>query len=166
MQLNDIGRLVERLWARTANRGRRAPPYDLVVMPNHIHGIIWLAGPPVGARRPPVRNDIPTPTECTERNGIPKLLDASPLRRADSARPAGFAAKSLASRVAAFKSQSTFAINRLRKTPGTPVWQRNYYERVIRDEEDLLRIRQYILANPAKWAEDPDNVASGRRPSA
>jgi REP element-mobilizing transposase RayT len=41
-----------------------------------------------------------------------------------------------------------------------PVWQRNYYERIVRDENDLQRIREYILDNPRKWLEDPDNPAN------
>ncbi len=45
-------------------------------------------------------------------------------------------------------------------TPGLPLWQRNYYERVIRDEEELGRVRQYIIDNPLGWAEDPENPAS------
>jgi REP element-mobilizing transposase RayT len=45
----------------------------------------------------------------------------------------------------------------MRDSRGTPVWQRNYYEHVIRDEDDLNRIRQYILDNPARWDEDENN---------
>jgi REP element-mobilizing transposase RayT len=56
-----------------------------------------------------------------------------------------------------FKSASTKRINLSRNTPGNPVWQRNYYEHVIRDEDDLNRIRQYIFENPAHWAEDEEN---------
>jgi hypothetical protein len=47
----------------------------------------------------------------------------------------------------------------LRGTPRVPVWQRNYYEHVIRDDADLNRIRQYIIDNPARWAIDRDNPA-------
>ena len=43
------------------------------------------------------------------------------------------------------------------------LWQRNYYEHVIRDDESLRRIRQYILDNPANWDEDDENPAKGRR---
>ncbi|MBM4462743.1 MAG: transposase [Chloroflexi bacterium] len=59
--------------------------------------------------------------------------------------------------VRGFKSASTKLINETRHTPGTPVWQRNYYEHVIRDEDDLQRIQQYILDNPAHWAEDENH---------
>jgi len=45
----------------------------------------------------------------------------------------------------------------MRGTPRRPIWQRNYYEHIIRDENELNRVRQYILDNPAKWADDPEN---------
>ena len=48
-------------------------------------------------------------------------------------------------------------INNIRCTPGAPVWQRNYYERIVRSEEELNRIRQYIIDNPTKWDDDPNN---------
>jgi putative transposase len=65
--------------------------------------------------------------------------------------------KSLGRVVNAFKTVSAKKVNLLRGTPGTPVWQRNYYEHVVRTEEELHRIRDYIRPNPAKWDEDPDN---------
>ena len=59
--------------------------------------------------------------------------------------------------VRAFKTFSARRINAARGTAGTPVWQRNYYEHIIRDDADLNRTRQYILDNPARWNEDPEN---------
>ena len=59
--------------------------------------------------------------------------------------------------VRAFKTFSSRRINTLRLTPGTAVWQRNYYEHVARDEDDLQRLRQYITDNPARWADDENN---------
>jgi REP element-mobilizing transposase RayT len=50
-------------------------------------------------------------------------------------------------------------INQSRDNPGVPVWQRDYFERVIRDEQELAAIRQYITDNPAKWAEDENHQA-------
>ena len=55
------------------------------------------------------------------------------------------------------ESASTKAINDLRGTRGTPVWQRNYYEHIVRDEVELDRIREYIANNPALWQYDPMN---------
>jgi REP element-mobilizing transposase RayT len=43
-------------------------------------------------------------------------------------------------------------VNQARRTPGAPLWQRNYYERIIRDEQALQSVRRYIEANPVRWA--------------
>jgi REP element-mobilizing transposase RayT len=55
------------------------------------------------------------------------------------------------------KMNSSKHINLWRDIPGLPVWQRNYYEHIIRDERDLIKIREYVANNPLKWDEDPDN---------
>ena len=55
------------------------------------------------------------------------------------------------------KMNSAKGINLLRDMPGVPVWQRNYYERVIRHEAELNAARKYIAENPMKWAEDKEN---------
>ena len=69
--------------------------------------------------------------------------------------------RSLGSFVAGFKSAATRRINTIRGTPGLPVWQRNYYERIVRDDRELDAIRRYIEENPARWAEDPENPSVG-----
>ena len=61
--------------------------------------------------------------------------------------------------VRAFKTFSARRINELRGTAGTPVWQRNYYERVVRNERELNAIREYIRANPLNWHLDKENAA-------
>jgi putative transposase len=58
----------------------------------------------------------------------------------------------------AFKSLSAIACNRLSDRRGIPFWQRNYWEHVIRDDDDLNRLRRYIENNPARWAEDEENL--------
>ncbi|MGK7872809.1 MAG: transposase [Xenococcaceae cyanobacterium] len=63
--------------------------------------------------------------------------------------------KSLSSIVAGFKSATTKRINILRETPRNPLWQRNYYKSVIRNNHHLERIRDYIRANPSCWTDDP-----------
>ena len=70
--------------------------------------------------------------------------------------------RSLGSFVAGFKSAVTKRINEIRDAPGVPVWQRNYYEHVIRDEDDLDRVRRYIAENPLRWEEDPENPSEAR----
>lgn len=65
--------------------------------------------------------------------------------------------KPLGQLVGAFKTVSARFINTLHSIESGSVWQRNYYEHIIRNEADLTRIREYILNNPGKWAEDEDN---------
>lgn len=55
--------------------------------------------------------------------------------------------------VGVFKTMSTKHVNEWRETPGEPIWHRNYYEHIIRDDADLRRIRDYIATNPARWSE-------------
>ncbi|MEM9164460.1 MAG: hypothetical protein AAGC54_15515, partial [Cyanobacteria bacterium P01_F01_bin.4] len=62
--------------------------------------------------------------------------------------------RSLSSLIAGFKPAVTKRINGLRKAPGTPVWQRNYYENIIRNETMLQYIRRYIHNNPYQWQID------------
>jgi REP element-mobilizing transposase RayT len=64
--------------------------------------------------------------------------------------------RSIGAFVAGYKSAVTKRINEIRNTPGLPVWQRNYYEHVIRDEADMSTIHDYIQANPAHWSEDKE----------
>ena len=64
--------------------------------------------------------------------------------------------------VRAFKSLSAIEANRFLSRAERPFWQRNYWEHVIRDDEDSNRIRQYIIENPAKWDTDPHNPANLR----
>jgi putative transposase len=65
--------------------------------------------------------------------------------------------RSLGAFVGGFKAVITKRFNALRGSPGTPVWQRNYFEHVIRSEDSLKRIRQYILDNPVRWEFDREN---------
>jgi hypothetical protein len=93
-------------------------------------------------------------------NASPSSVDvvAAPLHRyAFNKRPVE--SGSLSAIVRTFKSAAAKRINRLRGTSGAPLWQRNYYEHIVRDEDDLYRIREYIRDNPAKWNEDPLNPA-------
>jgi len=151
MVLNEAGRIVEDEWLKSA-RIRAEIELDVwVVMPNHIHGILTLAD--VGA-------------DCSRRSrSDPRALtsgvdvgDRGDRRVA----PTGPVPGSVGAIVAGFKSASSRRINALRGTPGASVWQRNYYEHVIRHEAVLSRIRQYIAENPARWAEDPENPARRR----
>ncbi|MBI2917377.1 MAG: transposase [Chloroflexi bacterium] len=139
MRMNTFGYIVQEEWERTA-RAREDVTLDaFIVMPNHTHAIIWLTGHGDTAERGGMARHAPTVvTPPTPRFGRP-------------------IADSLATVVGAFKSATSRRINKLRGTPASPVWQRNYYERVVRGEDDLHGIQEYIAANPAQWAQDPEN---------
>ena len=66
--------------------------------------------------------------------------------------------KSISEIIRGFKTFSARKINKLLDRTGIPVWQRNYYERIIRSEDELNNVRQYILNNPANWQEDKNNI--------
>jgi REP element-mobilizing transposase RayT len=150
-----LRRVVERTWLSVVDETACLESGEFVVMPNHVHGIVWIRTP-VGARHSasPYLPEAPSDLQ----NDIPGMANgpgASPLQRLAIPQ-----AGSLGAVVGSFKSVSARRINRLYRTPGAPVWQRNYYERVIRDEREFAAIREYILDNPRKRADDPYNPAN------
>ncbi len=72
-------------------------------------------------------------------------------------RPAGPQSRSLGAIIGSFKSATTKQINELRDTPGYQVWQRNYYDHIIRTKRSLQHIRKYIFNNPLNWNLDEEN---------
>ncbi len=60
--------------------------------------------------------------------------------------------------IGAFKTVSTDRINERRGTPWRLLWQRDFYDHIIRDDDELNKIRDYIRTNPLRWNTDPENV--------
>ena len=123
MALNELGRIAEEEWLQSARIRIEIELDALVVMPNHVHGIVIIGDNPRRGDRPVARGG-PRP-------------------------------RSLGAMMAGFKSAATRRINTMRGTPGASVWQRNYYEHIVRNQATLDRIRQYITDNPAGWMERP-----------
>jgi REP element-mobilizing transposase RayT len=90
-------------------------------------------------------------------HGIIVLADLSDVGAGLKPAPTEVKRCGLSEIVRAFKTFSSRQINELRNTRGIPVWQRNYYEHVIRNEYDLNEIREYIVNNPLKWELDKEN---------
>ena len=132
MLLNEYGRSVREHWDAIAGHFNNLETDEFVVMPNHIHGIVSLSN--VGAQF-----IAPFKKTTTEKQGV---MNHAP---------------TIGEIVRAFKARCTRAISKIRNTPGVPVWQRNYYEHIVRTEKELHTIRQYIRYNPLKWAEDEEN---------
>jgi len=220
-----LHRVVETYWQRIPGHTLHVELDEWVVMSNHLHGIIVITNPIVGAthspRNPPMKrfhgpatgfqsekdqhgNASPLPSTgpsprnpSTKRPHGPATIlqseqdqhgNASPLPstgpsplnpsterphgpatilqserdqhwNASPLPPTGLSPGSLGAIIGNFKSVTTRRINRVRHSPGLRVWQRNYYERIIRNERELNAIRQYIHDNPARWDADEENPA-------
>ena len=142
MRLNAWGRAVQDEWMRSADIRAEITLDEFMVMPNHFHAIAIINGP-VELGRFDARIGIDGP-DAVGVDGRP------PLQRRRIP-------KSLGSLIAGFKSAVTKRINTSRETPGMPVWQREYHDRIIRDDLELERIRRYITDNPAAWDRDRQN---------
>ena len=143
MCLNDLGRLLEEEWCKSALVRSEIELDSWVVMPNHLHGIVMITAGDVRV--------VPD-GERDQRTGEGDQ-PVAPTGGVDT----GTRRKSIGALVAGFKSAATSRINSMRGTPCKPVWQRNYYEHVFRNQEALEIIRRYIMDNPARWDEDPEN---------
>jgi len=141
MHLNEAGETARRCWEDIPTHFPMVELDTFVIMPNHMHGVVVI-----GCKG----EASDSPVSANTRAG---MADASPLR----SRPNGTQPRSLSAIVRNFKSVSTRRINAACYAPGTPVWLRNYYEHVVRNEQELMAIREYILGNPARWDDDENN---------
>jgi REP element-mobilizing transposase RayT len=99
-------------------------------MPNHIHGIIFIVG---------AIHELPL-----QQNEFPQLIQRRKML--------------LPKIIGRFKMNAAKQINQIRQTPGIPVWQCNYYEHIIRNDNELNKIREYIINNPLTWQTDENYV--------
>ncbi len=147
MILNRNGRIVQEAWFDLKRHYRYVALGAFIIMPNHAHGIIVLVDGGRGG---------------SSISGKTNLLDESTAGIETSltkeTRPYVTAkCHGLPEIVRAFKSFSARRINRLRRTDGTPVWQRNYYEHIIRNDREMDNITRYIESNPLNWVDDDEN---------
>lgn len=146
-----LRRIVETFWQRIPMHVPQVQQDTSVVMANHLHGIMWMLDDDRN-RRGEASAQRSRSIGSAATSGIlvdgKSLADASPLQLQPG---------SLGAIIGNFKSITTRRINQVRKTPGQSVWQRNYYEHIIRNDQDLNDIRQYILDNSANWLEDIEN---------
>ena len=131
MHLNDAGLIVAEEWLKTPVIRAEIELDEWVVMPNHFHGIAVI-----------------TDAGATNRHGAKKVKGRPPVA------PAGPKPKSVGAMMSGFKSSVTGHVNAYRQTPGSEVWQRNYWDHIIRNETELTTLRKYIRTNPARWQQD------------
>lgn len=147
MNLNEYGEIVQKWWDKIPNHFPNVELGAFIIMPNHVHGIIFIT-----AER---RGEVLSPRDNPNNNNPDAYVDGAsnmggetpPLRK-----------PTLGQIIAYFKYQSTKEMNRIETEKAiTKFWQRNYYEHIIRDEKDLQNKTDYIEANPSLWDEDENN---------
>ncbi|MBD1905464.1 transposase [Funiculus sociatus GB2-A5] len=126
MELNPYGQIAAECWDGIPQHFSRIQLDACVVMPNHLHGILVITD---------AGRDMALPCPYERQFGKP-------------------ISGSLSTAIGSFKSVVTKRINLVRGAPGTPVWQPNFYEHIIRSEPSLQRIREYIHTNPQSWEVD------------
>jgi REP element-mobilizing transposase RayT len=132
MRLTAIGEIAQTCWQAIPDHFNQVELDEFVVMPNHVHGIVMILG------------DTSADVGATD--------SVAPTMRAGPARG------SLGAIIGQFKSVVTKRIRQLPEYSATPIWQRNYHERIIRNDRELNAMRDYIANNPARWAEDVENL--------
>lgn len=150
MCLNQAGSIAQSIWNTLPERFPYVELDQSIVMPNHMHGIIAL----VGTSSMP-QGDFYT-AKIPERfrpfmHGV-NAIHQGHITDTDSQAGAIHRTPALGEIIRTFKGAATYLI----RTTGGPgfAWHRDYYEHIIRNDDDLNRIRQYIVNNPARWTED------------
>lgn len=146
--LTEFGQITHDEWFKSSKVRSEIVLYEdeFIVMPNHVHGIVWID--PCGGQENGIKKSSQPLVRATGR---------LPIHNAERNEP-GPRSKSLSAFIAGYKSAVTKRINQLRRTPGQPIWMRNFHDRVIRNERELLAIREYIQSNPLKWELDRNYV--------
>ena len=136
MVLSAIGRLVSAQWQQIPYRFAGLELGAWIVMPNHIHGILIIT-------RSGEASNLITP-----------VLQETADRKTPPTQPRGTAPGSVGAIIQNYKSITSRKISRQDESMRAAIWQRNYYEHIIRDEQSYLEIAQYIVDNPVLWEKD------------
>ena len=156
MYLNAAGSIAQSTWNTLPERFPHVELDQYVVMPNHIHGIVVLAGSTSMRRGDIYTAEVPerfmhakgkvyrdhTTNMALQHSGINQVHTADAIKRVPT----------LGEIIRTFKGAATYRIRSEGKRDFA--WLGRYYEHIIRNDDDLDRIRQYIVNNPARWTED------------
>ena len=151
MKLNTNGEIARGSWLSIPRHFQNIELDEFVIMPNHLHGIILIVNNSEEEGKALANQDFPQQQKLSSQCFAPT---------GETIKINGTKPQSLAAIIQNFKSVSTRQINRINNSKGNVIWQRNYYEHIIRNEEALNNIRQYIVNNPINWAEDKENPAN------
>ena len=130
--------MVEQVWEEIPGHFHGINVDTFIIMPNHIHGIIVIE-----------QDDRSLP--------VVGAMHASPLHLNEN-NPKGPQPFSLGTIIGSFKSAVTKRFHEITHSQNILLWQRNYYDHIIRDEKDHLAVYEYIISNPCNWEKDEENL--------
>ena len=165
MALNEAGRLVQKTWEELPRRFETLVLDAFQIMPNHMHGVFVLPGPGLhpalaeATGAPVIQPGAINPPWDSRGRARPTLAGHRPAEKG-RASPPPTKRTSMGDVVGTFKSICTIAVNRLLSRTGTKLLHENFYEHIVRDVDELEKIRDYILHNPERWMDDPENPES------
>jgi len=140
--LSASGEVAQACWCAIREHSPDVFLDEFALMPNHLHGLLALGVASPAKRDTPYRVDPLLPSSRT--------VTPTPALQPDS----------VSALMGSFKSAVTRQVNRAKGTPGAPLWHRNYYERIVRDDKELKAVREYIRGNPIRWSLDRLNPNS------
>lgn len=139
MKLNNNGKIIKNIWLSLPN-------YHFVIldefciMPNHIHLILVIRN----------KKQIKCRGVIDHAQNESKMKNEGLINQTPT----------LGQIIRFFKAKSTCEINKINQTPGLKIFQRNYFERIIRNQKELDKIREYIRLNPIMWSRDRNNLSN------
>jgi REP element-mobilizing transposase RayT len=152
MQLSPFGIIVRDEWLKTSEMRKNIEMDEFVVMPNHFHGIIVIDD------RGWARLEMDLDLDGT--GTLQRAPTSAPTEKAPTVERFGKpTSNTIPTIIRGFKAAVTKQINTIQINAGVynmpeRIWQKNYYEHVIRNEISLNKIREYIMSNPLNWKED------------
>lgn len=158
MKLNPLGNIANEYWGHIEQRFSPCQLHEFVVMPNHIHGIIEIISNPKPVGMIHESSQIENDLSNSESVGTIHELSLPSIDNSNNESIRKKRRKMMIPMIIGwYKMNVSKQINIIRQTPGQPIWQRNYYEHIIRDQQSLDSISEYIRLNPQKWKRDRFN---------
>ncbi len=157
MQLFEMGKIAEKFWHEIPQHFPFVKLDAFVVMPNHVHGIIWIDNDER------INNGMymdGTRMDGTRRDAINRVSTTGEKQNGGiTGKNNPMFHKNLSRIIRWYKGRCTFEINKLEKYYGF-AWQSRFHDHIIRDETAITKIREYIILNPELWERDRNNNAN------
>ncbi|QJB43354.1 transposase [Dolichospermum flos-aquae] len=187
IKLNTNGEIARGSWLSIPRYFKNVELDEFVIMPNHLHGIIIIESSEVAGEAlanqdfsqsfsevvgealanqdfsqlfSEVAGEALANQDFSQQQNLSSQCFAPTVYTGETIKINGTKPQSLAAITQNYKSVSTRQINRMNKAKGNVIWQRNYYEHIIHNEEALNNIREYIVNNPINWVKDQENPAN------